>query len=64
MAEYIEREALIESINNGEGAPLHKLVAECCVRAAPIADVVEVVRYKDCRHWRHETEAVWIQLPH
>lgn len=50
MAEYIEREALIESIRNGDGTPMQKLFAECCVRSVPIADVVEVIRCKDCRH--------------
>lgn len=53
MDKYINREALIESIRNGSGTPLQKLFAECCVRASD-ADVVEVVRCKDCKHWAGE----------
>lgn len=40
--EYIEREALIESIRNGAGTNLQKFFAECCALVVPAADVIEV----------------------
>lgn len=52
MAEYINREELLESIRNGVGTDLQKLFAELCVRLAPTAEVVEVVRCKDCVHFQ------------
>lgn len=60
MAEYINREELLKDINdsvvfstrNGMSAELrgaHKIVDR--IRSAPSADVVEVVRCKDCKHF-------------
>lgn len=49
--EYIERNALIaeyDRIHVGAPGCARKLIAE-----APAADVVEVVRCKDCRHFFH-----------
>lgn len=49
MAEYIEREALIaeyDRVHIGEAGGARKLMVE-----APAADVVEVVRCKDCMYY-------------
>ena len=53
MAEYIEREAFLETakandnVNNGM-ADLYDV--RCMLEDTPTADVVEVVRCKDCAH--------------
>lgn len=50
MAEYIEREALIaeyDRVHKGPAGGARKLMVE-----APAADVVEVVRCKDCEHYK------------
>lgn len=49
MPEYIEREALIaeyDRVHKGPAGGARKLMVE-----APAADVVEVVRCKDCHFW-------------
>ena len=51
MAEYINRNALLESIRSGEGTNEHKIFAALCVSNAPAADVAKVVRCKDCVHY-------------
>ena len=50
MKEYIEREAAIKTIENDclELVDYTKEDAIQCVKAIPAADVVEVVRCKDC----------------
>lgn len=57
MAEYIEREALLKFVENGLNNPdktkafgydAVEIMTE--VQYAPAADVVEVVRCKDCKH--------------
>jgi hypothetical protein len=48
MAEYIEREAVIDLITRRYECP------EICtaeINSIPAADVVEVVRCRDCKHW-------------
>ena len=54
MAEYIEREAAIKAIENDclELVYYTKEDAIQCVRAIPAADVTEVVRYRECVHWK------------
>ena len=59
MAEYIEREALLEKAeeiewwNETTGFYDHiRIVHAYDVEDAPAADVVEVVRCKDCQHAR------------
>ena len=64
MAEYIEREALLEILN---GLYDHHLMmcnyaadgaTQDCIEAvieAPTADVVEVVRCKDCKYFQEYT---------
>lgn len=46
MAEYIEREALLEKMKNWH----EKISLVTCVNSIPTADVVPVVRCKDCKH--------------
>ena len=49
MAEYIDREALIaeyDRVHQGPAGGARKLMVD-----APAADVVEVVRCKDCVYW-------------
>lgn len=48
MAEYIEREALIKKL----GVSACELYAKAVLREAPTADVVEVVRCKDCKYFK------------
>lgn len=45
--EYIERAALLKEL---ERFPHLERSAGCVIRSAPAADVVEVVRCKDCKH--------------
>lgn len=47
MAEYIEREALLEKMKNWH----EKISLVACVNSMPAADVVPVVRCKDCTEW-------------
>ncbi len=55
MAEYIEREALKQSIRNMPRTFHPELVFNSSVQKiisnAPAADVVEVVRCNECIHW-------------
>ena len=56
MSEYIEREALIKSlefVTNDTTCPIH-IAAEIdqIIAQEPAADVVEVVRCKECKQWR------------
>lgn len=48
MAEYIEREALMMALMN-DGCMAHNIET---VMNIPAADVVEVVRCKECQQWR------------
>lgn len=54
MKEYIEREAAIKAIENdcSELVYYTKEDAIQCVKAIPAADVVEVVRCRECVHWK------------
>lgn len=49
MAEYIEREALIRNLKQFALEQLTPLI-ESLIQKQPFADVVEVVRCKDCKH--------------
>ena len=49
MAEYIEREALIEIAEQQGHVSFDDIINE------PAADVVEVVRCKDCKYWHEST---------
>lgn len=60
MAEYIEREAAIDAIMKvyvrtaGYKARERVFEAEEAVHRLPVADVVPVVRCKDCKHFNFE----------
>lgn len=56
MAEYITKKAAINAVEN---APIELFQSEWeeieeAINAAPAADVVPVVRCKDCKHFNHE----------
>lgn len=67
MAEYIEREALLKEVDDLKKSPWYNddygfgtkqarhdgvnCVVDLCIKQAPTADVVEVVRCRDCTHW-------------
>lgn len=56
MAEYITKNAAINAVAN---APIELFQSEWeeieeAINAAPAADVVPVVRCKDCKHFNHE----------
>ena len=53
MAEYIEREALLKHIEIHCGCCGE---ARHCIGEAPAADVVEVVRCKECRFYETDVE--------
>ena len=58
MAEYIERGALLaayDEAHKGAAGGARKLMVE-----APAADVVEVVRCKDCKWWGKAGCAIYI----
>ena len=54
MSDYIKREDAIKAMARGIGIPYTDFidVAERCMDDIPTADVVEVVRCKDCKHWQ------------
>ena len=56
MKEYIEREAAIKVIENDclELVDYIKEDTIQCVKAIPAADVVEVVRCRECKYWGDE----------
>lgn len=51
---YIDESILVEKVYNGEGLPTisRSVLVNCVLPTIPTADVVEVVRCKDCRYWR------------
>lgn len=53
MSDYIKREDAIKAMARGIGIPYTDFidVAERCMDDIPTADVVEVVRCKDCKHF-------------
>jgi hypothetical protein len=59
MAEYIEREAAIDFVKNNTPTIDGETTMQCVERSlknAPAAEVVEVVRCKDCRYFREYTK--------
>ena len=50
MAEYIEREALMRNLKQFAPEQLTPLI-ESLIQKQPAADVVEVVRCKDCKNY-------------
>lgn len=55
MKEYIEREAAIKAIENDSPELVYysKREAIDCIKAEPAANVVEVVRCKDCENFEN-----------
>ena len=51
MSEYIEREALMRNLKQFAPEQLTPLI-ESLIQKQPAADVVEVVRCKDCKYWQ------------
>ena len=51
MAEYIERTALLKSKDWLSLQDFDKARAKAIILGRPAADVVEVVRCKDCEYW-------------
>ena len=51
MTEYIEREALMRNLKHFAPEQLTPLI-ESLIQKQPAADVVEVVRCKDCKYWQ------------
>lgn len=67
MAEYIERDALLREIEELKKSPWYNddygfgtkqarqegvsIVVDLCIKQAPTADVVPVVRCKDCKYY-------------
>ena len=59
MSDYIKREDAIKAMARGIGIPYTDFidVAERCMDDIPTADMVEVVRCKDCKYWDNEDDA-------
>lgn len=55
--EYISREEALNALLNGMVMTGYQTRAMDCVRFIPAADVVEVVRCKDCKHYKRYTPA-------
>ena len=51
MARYIDADLLIDKLKNTTGSPLVRGFAAAMIDNTPTADVVEVVRCKDCKHY-------------
>lgn len=58
MAEYIDKEAFLKYVKENAPYTYVNHIVEIMVNAFPTADVVEVVRCKDCKHYR------WVQEPY
>ena len=52
--EFVERETLLDVIKNNVAPMYYKDCLECIVEA-PAADVVEVVRCKDCSSYKQDS---------
>lgn len=53
--EYIEREAAIRALQPTHAPAINEVLASV-LRRVPAADVVEVVRCRDCVYWRGEND--------
>jgi hypothetical protein len=67
MAEYINKQELLKEIDDLKKSPWYNdsygfglqqarhdgvnVVVDLCIKQAPAADVVEVVRCSECQHW-------------
>lgn len=60
MARYIDADLLIENIAKIEDLrTLSTKTVGIAISATPTADVVEVVRCKDCKHWLGHPEDMY-----
>ena len=55
MAEYIDRNALLKDICGNDPSHMEDYYFNA-IANAPTADVVEVVRCKDCKYWAEEKD--------
>lgn len=53
MSEYIEREALMRNLKKFAPEQLTPLI-ESLIQKQPAADVVDIVRYKDCKNYDNQ----------
>ena len=60
MSRYIDADALLNRLP--DDLPYKASVKRVLIQA-PTADVVEVVRCKDCKHWEHEGTDYLTQRP-
>lgn len=56
MAEYIEREVAVSQANFIHGRWDDVYVSAATLMAMPAADVVPVVRCKDCKYWQDNND--------
>lgn len=61
--EYIEREATIRALQPTHAPAINEVLASV-IRRVPAADVVEVVRCRECIHWSDKWEAASITGAH
>lgn len=69
MARYIDADIAKQEFNVGFGGVSHAVIANQIIDSVPTADVVEVVRCKDCAHYqgikgfvydgKHAKHCVW-----
>lgn len=52
MSDLMSRKALLQRIKNSTAERAVKVLAQVLVNTAPAVDAVEVVRCKDCKHYR------------
>ena len=64
MSDYIKREDAIKAMARGLGIPYTDFidVAERCMDDIQNADVVEVVRCKDCKHGSWCEDVLWCNV--
>ena len=56
MAEYIEREAAIRVVNGQSSLTMTRSSLIDSISKLPAADVVPVVRCKDCKYWQDNND--------
>ena len=72
MSDYIERDLLLAEIKELKKSPWYNggygtyernirreaidIIVDLCIKSAPTADVVEVVRCKDCKYWQDNND--------
>lgn len=62
MAEYIDREAAIKAVNWQSAITMTRAAMTYAIKSIPAADVVEVVRCKDCKHrWKGDC-GLWCMI--